>query len=88
MSEPKPPKIEWTSEEASLIASLITPLLLRVLVGLHFEGEGVAIGCCGCRIPAGLGRLRWTADDEARGRSDRRTVGKQIRCMVTTVMPD
>lgn len=43
------------------------------------------IGCC-CITPAGCGTLRWTTDDEARGRSASSTVGRLIICIITTVM--
>ena len=61
--------------------SLTAPLFLKVLVGNHREGEGVMIGCC-CTTPAGFGRLRWTTDDEARGRSVSSTVGSIVICMI------
>ncbi len=79
MSEPRLPSIEFTSPSMSLT----TPLLSRVLVGNDREGEGVMMGCC-CTTAAGFGRLPWTTDDEARGRSARRTEGRLVRCMITS----
>ena len=78
MSEPRLPNTECISPEMSLMI----PLFLYVFVGHHVDGEGVIDGCLST-IAAGLGRLRWTTDAVARGRSASSTLGRVVSCIAT-----
>ena len=78
MFDPKLPNTECISPDMSLMI----PLFLYVFVGHHFDGEGVINGCLSA-IAAGLGRLRWTTDAVARGRSVSSTLGRVVSCIAT-----
>ena len=60
------------------------PRFFSVLVGHHFEGDGVTNGCLST-IPAGFGRLRWTTDAVARGKTASSTVWRVVRRIINTV---